>query len=341
MEFTEFAGNKALQNKLRSDISSGTLPHSIIIEGADGSGKSTIARHIALLLNCKHSPELCYSCDNCKKVLGKNHADVIYVNLPEGKAQMGIESVRFMKSDVYIMPNESDYKIYIVESADKMTVEAQNAFLKIFEEPPSYAVFILLCESADALLVTVRSRGTILRTERFDFDTIKNYLIAENDRARELSTTSPDALSLAVLLSNGSIGKAIDNICGETAEQNLSLYRNCAEFITLVRKRSGAFELLSFIQSLGYDRDTLAAFFTMLQNAFSDIIKSKLAQEFDPLFYLYEDELALSARSFSNLFSLEMIEIIEKYRLSLSQNANLQTTITAYAYDVFALRDKF
>ncbi len=341
MEFNEFIGNAALKNKLRSDVESGTLPHAIIIEGADGSGKSTIARHIALMLNCKFSPEACCSCDNCKKVLGKNHADVIYVSLPEGKAQMGIESVRFIRNDVYVMPNESDYKIYIIESADKMTVEAQNAFLKIFEEPPSYAVFILLCESADALLVTVRSRGTVLRTERFDFETIRSYLVSQNDRARELAESSPDALSLAVLLSNGSIGKAIDNICGETAETNLSLYQSCSDFISLVRKRSRAYELLSYLQSLGYDRDTLNAFFSMLQNAFSDIVKSKLTQNYEPLFYLYEDELLSASASFSNVFSLEMIEIIEKYRLSLSQNANLQTTITAYAYDVFSLRYKF
>ncbi len=341
MEFNEFIGNTLLGSKLRSDVESGTLPHAIIIEGADGSGKSTVARYIALLLNCTTSPSVCYLCDNCKKILNKNHADVIYVSLPEGKSQLGIESVRFMKSDVYVMPNESNYKIYIVESADKMTVEAQNAFLKIFEEPPSYAVFILLCEYADALLVTVRSRGTILRTERFNFDTIRSYLISTNDRARELSSASPDALSLAVLLSNGSIGRAIDNICGETAEQNLSLYKSCSDFITLIRKRSGAFELLSFVQSQGYDRDTLSAFFIMLQNAFSDIVKSKLTQNFEPLFYLYEDELLSAASSFSNIFSLEMIEIIEKHRLSLTQNANLQTTITAYAYDVFLLRDKY
>ncbi len=341
MEFNEFTGNIALRQKLRSDIKAGTLPHAIILEGADGSGKSTVARHIALLLNCVNSPDVCYSCEKCVKVLGKSHTDVIYVSLPDGKAQMGIESVRFMKNDVYVMPNESDYKVYIIEAADKMTVEAQNAFLKIFEEPPSYAVFILLCESADALLVTVRSRGTVLHTERFDYDTVRGYLVSANDRARELDVESPDALSLAVLLSNGSIGKAIDNICGETAEQNLSLYRSCNDFIALVRKRSGAFELLSFMQSLNYDRNTLGVFFGMLQNAFSDIIKSKLTSEFEPLFYLHEDELMSASSSFSNLFSLEIVEIIEKYRLSLSQNASLQTTITAYAYDVFALRDKF
>ncbi len=341
MEFNEFTGNTALREKLRADIVAGTLPHAIIIEGADGSGKSTIARHIALLLNCKHTPDVCYLCDNCKKILGKNHTDVVYVSLPEGKSQLGIESVRFMKSDVYIKPNESDYKVYIIESADKMTVEAQNAFLKIFEEPPAYAVFVLLCESADALLVTVRSRGTLLYTERFDFDTVRSYLISNNDKARELSVSSPDALSLAVLLSNGSIGGAINNICGETAEENLKLYQSCREFLRLIRKRSGAFELMSFLQEQGYDRDSLNSFFRMLENAFSDTIKFKLSETAERCFYLYEEELESAAASFSNLFALEAIEITEKHRLTLTQNANIQTTITAYAYDVFALRDKY
>ena len=341
MEFNEFTGNIALREKLRTDIVSGTLPHAIIIEGAEGSGKSTVARHIALLLNCKHSPDVCYLCDNCKKILGKNHTDVVYISLPEGKSQLGIESVRFMKSDVYIKPNESDYKVYIIESADKMTIEAQNAFLKIFEEPPSYAVFILLCESADALLITVRSRGTILYTERFDFDTIRNYLISENDNARELSATSPDALSLAVLLSNGSIGGAINNICGETAEENLELYQKCHDFMKLIRKRSGAFELLTFLQESGYDRERLNSFFKMLESAISDIIKFIFSSTAERCFYLYDEELEAAAATFSNLFALEAIEITEKHRLTLSQNANIQTTITAYAYDIFALRDRY
>ena len=341
MEFNEFTGNTALREKLRSDIKSGTLPHAIIIEGADGSGKKTVARHIALLLNCTHSPDVCYGCDNCKKVLGKNHTDVIYVSLPEGKTQLGIDSVRFMKSDVYIKPNESDYKVYVIEAADKMTVEAQNAFLKIFEEPPSYAVFVLLCESADALLVTVRSRGTLLYTERFDFDTVRSYLINTNDKAQELDRTSPDALSLAVLLSNGSIGGAVKNICGETAEKNLALYQSCRDFTQLIRKRSRAFELMSFLQDAGYDRESLNSFFKMLQNAFSDIIKSKLSESAQRCFYLYVEELEFASASFSNLFALEAIEITEKYRQTLTQNANVQTTITAYAYEISSLRERY
>ena len=160
MEFNEFTGNIALREKLKTDIVSGTLPHAIIIEGVRGSGKSTVARHIALLLNCKHSPDVCYLCDSCKKILGKNHTDVVYISVPEGKTQLGIESVRFMKSDVYIKPNESDYKVYIIQNAERMTPEAQNALLKVLEEPPARVVIMLLGSKRLWFLIQLRRFAT-------------------------------------------------------------------------------------------------------------------------------------------------------------------------------------
>jgi DNA polymerase III gamma/tau subunit len=133
-----------------------------------------------------------------------------------------------MKSDVYVMPNESDYKIYIVESADKMTVEAQNAFLKIFEEPPAGVFFFLLCDNASVLLSTVRSRAPVLRMETFDSGTLSDYLIDHNEKAKKLFERDRDAFALLIRSSAGAIGEAIRRL-GDTEDSAYAIKKKTDE----------------------------------------------------------------------------------------------------------------
>ena len=108
-----------------------------------------------------------------------------------------------IRSDVYVKPNDNRYKVYIIESANKMTHEAQNAFLKVLEEPPEYAVFIMLCESSDAMLITVKSRATVYSTERFTESVLYEYLVKTSSTAAGLASENPDVLRLAIMTANG------------------------------------------------------------------------------------------------------------------------------------------
>jgi len=100
----------------------------------------------------------CDQCANCVKAMHNAHPDIFALEKEPEKKELTVEPVRDLRSDVMIRPNESSEKIYIIYQADTMNTSAQNALLKILEEPPVYAHFLLVAENADRLLATIRSR---------------------------------------------------------------------------------------------------------------------------------------------------------------------------------------
>lgn len=133
-------------------MKTGKVSHSYIFTGRPGSGKKLLAATYAMTLQCEAGgTEPCQKCDSCKKALGKNHPDIIYVN-HEKPGTISIDEIREqLISDVSIKPIAVLIR-YIIPDAEMMTVQAQNALLKTIEEPPEYAVIMLLTSNADALL---------------------------------------------------------------------------------------------------------------------------------------------------------------------------------------------
>lgn len=199
MGFEGLLGNEQLKKNLAQSIARGHISHFYLISGPRGSGKHTLAKLLSAAILCKGTPKPCRSCGPCRKLLEDNHPDVITVTDPEHK-NVAVKIVRSMRDDMFIRPNESDYKIYIFPQ--ELGVEGQNALLKILEEPPSYGVFILLTENPEQLLPTVRSRCTEL----------KLLSLPENVLRSELRRLFPQAeeadLSAAMIRSGGLLGQA-------------------------------------------------------------------------------------------------------------------------------------
>lgn len=162
MNFTGFVGNEALKTRLSQSFASGKVSHSYILAGPEGAGKHTLAKLLAAAMECTHEGEkCCLQCRQCRKVLSENHPDVVVMDDP-AKKNVSVDISRKAKSDLYIRPNEGKKKIYIFPRAQELTEPAQNALLKIMEEPPEYGVFLLLTTSAGSLLPTIRSRAVEL-----------------------------------------------------------------------------------------------------------------------------------------------------------------------------------
>ena len=212
--FPAVVGNRDLCNRLAADILADTLPHALILEGPRGTGKHTVARLCAAALLCesKKNPSLpvpCGSCSACQKVLGGKSPDLILLGC-DGKATIGVETVRFLREDVHVLPNDADKKIYVIEDADKMTHQAQNALLLTLEEPPAYVHFFLLCENAGSFLETIRSRAPVLRTETLRTEQVDTYLRATDSRAAQLKLSDPKQYADLLMASGGGIGRALD-----------------------------------------------------------------------------------------------------------------------------------
>ena len=146
-----------------------SLSHAILLSGGNGEERQEAARAMAAALVCcgdeKKRP--CGVCPHCRKVHGGIHPDVITVE-GEGGKPINVAQVRALRADAYVRPNEAERKVYVLVDADKMNDSAQNAMLKLLEEGPAYAAFLLLAEHGGRLLNTVKSRCEVLRLEEQD-----------------------------------------------------------------------------------------------------------------------------------------------------------------------------
>lgn len=159
MLLSDLAGNDRLKQQLGPRLAARQLGHALILSGPAGSGKHTLASIIAGAMVCSGDGAApCGSCSDCKKASAGIHPDIITVSPEEEGKAITVDQIRQIRADAHIRPNEAPRKVYVVEQAHRLRDEAQNAMLKLLEEGPAYAVFLLLAENGGALLTTVRSR---------------------------------------------------------------------------------------------------------------------------------------------------------------------------------------
>ena len=204
MLFRDIIGQEDIKNHMQKALREGKISHAYIINGEKESGKMMLARTFSQALFCeKGGEEPCGECPGCKKVEHDNHPDLIYVR----HEKPGLISVREIReqvvSDMMIRPYTAKRKIYIVEDAQLMNPQAQNAILKSLEEPPEYVTMILLTDNASSLLQTIRSRCIILNIQPVikERDQIKNHLMREYQMPEY---EAEDILNFA----QGNVGKA-------------------------------------------------------------------------------------------------------------------------------------
>ncbi|USF27184.1 hypothetical protein N510_002130 [Firmicutes bacterium ASF500] len=159
MNLSALAGNQRIKEQLSLQERGRGLSHAYMISGPAGAGKHTLARLLAAAMLCTGPGEKpCGRCGPCVKTAKGLHPDVILVDGPGEGKPITVDQVRQLRADAYIRPNEGERKVYLLERADQMNPSAQNAMLKLLEEGPPYAAFLLLAENAGGLLETVRSR---------------------------------------------------------------------------------------------------------------------------------------------------------------------------------------
>ena len=199
MGFETLLGNDRLKENLTVSLGKGRISHFYLISGPAGAGKHTLARLLAAAILCQGRDKPCGVCAPCRKALKGEHPDFITLTDPEHK-NIAVRLVRQMRDDVFIRPNESDYKIYLI--AQDLGIEGQNALLKILEEPPKYGVFILLTDNPEKLLPTVRSRCTELALTAVPERQLRQHLTLNYPKA------SAEDIAAAIQRSGGWLGQA-------------------------------------------------------------------------------------------------------------------------------------
>lgn len=204
--FEDIIGQEQMKEHFRNALEANKISHAYLINGERSSGKEFIAKIFAMALQCENGGvEPCNECHSCKQALSGNQPDIVYIS-HEKPNTISVDDIRSqINQDIDIKPYSSKYKIYIMNEAEKMNVQAQNALLKTLEEPPAYAIIILLTTNVDAMLDTILSRCVVLNMKPVSDKLVKEYLMK--------TMMIPDyKAEICVAFARGNIGKA-KNLC--------------------------------------------------------------------------------------------------------------------------------
>ena len=317
-EVEKVLGHEEVIRHLQNAVAMDQVSHSYIFAGEKGRGKKLLAKLFAMTLQCeKHGKEPCLQCGSCKKAMNRNHPDIIYVSHLKPNS-IGIEDIREqLIADVEIKPYTGPYKIYIVDEAEKMTVQAQNALLKTIEEPPAYAVILLLANNNTSLLPTITSRCVTLNFKPVRDDLIKSYLM------EELHVPDYQA-EVSVAFAQGNVGKAKQIATAEDFADMMDAA------LKILKKGDGmeVYEMVDAIKTLSEEKHTVYEYLDLFLVWFRDVLMFKATKEVDGLVFRQEYNAIKDRADKSSYEGLEkIIQAIETAKTRLQANVNFDLTM--------------
>lgn len=262
-------GNTRVLNMLDSMIKNNRIPHAILIEGEAGLGKKTLADYIAKACLCKNTPAPCLNCKTCHLIEVGSHPDFQIIE-PDGN-QIKVEQIRELRVEAFLTPMAADGRVFIIDFAHTMNDFAQNALLKVLEEPPQGVTFILLAKSAKMLLETIRSRCVCFTLSPAPFGED-----AFNKVAYTAGVSLADAQRL-LAATDGNIGRAISYANSETV-----FLSGVAQNILNMAAAKDRLGILNCLQPYVKDRNKVAELIFELKSALAKEIKKKAMKEFCP-----------------------------------------------------------
>ena len=261
--FGDIIGHEQIIEHFKSALKNHQVSHAYILNGENGSGKSMLAKAFAKALVCEAGyGDSCNMCRACHQFDSGNHPDVKWVTHEKANS-IGVDDVREqINNDIVIKPYSSKYKVYIIDEAEKMTVQAQNALLKTIEEPPEYAVILFLTNTLDVLLQTVRSRCIIMNLRSVDTKMIQQYLMQKYQL--------PDYQArVCAAYAQGNVGKAIMMATSEH-------FREMQDFLLRLLKR---------VDDTGWYNNSVATFYFLPTTG--EMVKSQI-MIIDNVFYSFD-----------------------------------------------------
>ncbi|MBP5158941.1 MAG: DNA polymerase III subunit delta' [Lachnospiraceae bacterium] len=324
--FGDIIGHEKIIDYFRNAVKSGQIGHAYILEGEKGSGKKTLADAFAQALLCETKTEDgCGTCVSCMQVQSGNHPDVIHVR--PAKTRYSVEEIRTLNGDIYIKPYSSAYKIYVIEDAGTMNDAAQNAFLKTIEEPPEYAVLLLLAENKGTFLQTILSRCVKLSLKPVPKEEIRDFLV------REYGTTAGHA-DLAATFCGGNVGRAIWYATSDDFEEVREQVIHLLKFLDDMPFD----EVLESVSTLAGRKDRVDEFLDLCMMWFRDVILYKATKNLNGI--AFREEIgAISAQASTRSFETigRVIDSFDKARLRLKANVSFDIAMELL---ILALKEK-
>lgn len=316
--FQDIIGHEMIKEHFKKAIENDKVSHAYILAGEEGTGRKTLAKAFAMTLLCERSNiEPCMECHSCKQILSGNHPDVIWLT-HEKPGSIGVDDIRTQINDtIMLKPYNSSYKLYMMDEAEKMTVQAQNALLKTIEEPPFYAVVILLTTNEEAFLPTILSRCIKLKLKPLKDKAVSTYLT----EALRVSESKADVYAA---FARGNLGKAIHLASSE--EFNL-LYHDILNLLKGVKSMDIS-TLLSYIKKIQEQNLDLYECLDFMQLWYRDILMFKVTKDVNLLVFKEEYSIVSGLCQKSSYEGLELIlTAIDKAKIRLNANVNTELAL--------------
>ena len=316
--FQESLGHEQIIEHFKNAITMDKVSHAYILNGPDLSGKRMLAEAFAMTLQCeKKGTEPCMECHSCKQAIGRNQPDIIYLQ-HEKPNTISVDDIRTqINNDIVVKPYSSPYKIYIIDEAEKMNVQAQNALLKTIEEPPKYAIILLLTTNAETFLPTILSRCIRLDLKVVSDEKIKAYLMQKYE--------IPDyKADVCVAFAQGNVGKAV-----KLAEsEDFNEIKNAA--IQLIKRLDDIelYEMTAAIKQIGEYKLQINDYFDFIMIWYRDVLLYKATADANKLIFkeeIYDIKKEAAKSSYSGIE--EILKALEKAKVRLNANVNFDLVI--------------
>lgn len=314
-------GNELAKSNLRENIRKGHVRHAYMITGEEGLGKKTLVNGFLLELFCEDPDEAtgepCLKCPECKKILSKNHSDVIFISLQKGKS-IGVEEIREkVQNTVLERPISSRYKVYVIYDGELLTIQAQNALLKVLEEPPDYVVFILVVDDETKILDTIRSRVTRVQMKPLLDSQVRGYF-------SEVLNAKDEKTGICVAFARGNLGRAIMLYQDETFSD---WYQRLIQMIKNIRQMNPA-QLRTEVMKLIKSCPNLGEALDLMELWYRDLMLYMVTKDMNGLVFYGESKTFRTMASYGSTLGVqEIMNRIQVARERLSANVNPELTM--------------
>ena len=324
MAFERLIGQNRVKETLSELFLSGRVGHAYLFNGPEGIGKKSFAKEFAGLVMCPSSSDgkRCGVCECCVLMDNSTNPDYKVIGCGEGKNTVSVETVRNLQDDIVTAPVFSAKKIYVIDTAEKMTEQAQNALLKILEEPPSYAMILLMCNNILSMLGTIRSRVI-----RMDFSRNTNDEIKEKyEQLCIMQNRKPDVEKMELLCSyaDGIMGRVAEFLDSDTLDEKRKAVFNCLKGL-LKREIDAKLRMTEIMGNKGTNYEF--TLFTMMSFLRDVMIASRFGRKAILQNPDFKEEIGVLGRDIGYYRAVRCLEIVDECYKNLRRNAAPDITI--------------
>lgn len=316
--FRDIIGHKQIIEHFQNAIKLDKVSHAYILNGPDLSGKKMLAEAFAMALQCeKKGIEGCMECHSCKQAMNHNQPDIRYI-VHEKPNTISVDDIRKqINQDIVIKPYANPYKIYIVDEAEKMNPQAQNALLKTIEEPPAYAVILLLTTNADLFLTTILSRCICFHLKPAANENVRSYLM----KCLQVPDYQAD---ICTAFAQGNVGKAM-KLAGSEDFQDL---KDSAVQLMKRIKDIDIYEMGEAVKQINEYKMSINDYFDIMMVWYRDVLMYKATMDINGLIFkeqIYDIKKQASRSSYHGI--QEILKALEKAKIRLNANVNFDIVI--------------